>query len=276
MKKICLFMIAVIALLGNPATPLKAQCTSENTAFMAGEDLSYKLYFNWKFIWITVGEASMTTTNTTYNGEKGYRCHLITKGNSMADKLFVLRDTLISIVNNNITPLYYRKGAFEGDRYTVDEAWYSYPDGVSHVKQRFKTHRGEIKKSSSKSNECIYDMMSMMMRARSFDASTYKVGEKILFPMVDGGKVEQQTLIYRGKDTFKMENTGIKYRCLVFSFVEYKDGKEKEVVTFYVTDDKNHLPVRLDMYLRFGSAKAFLTDAKGIRNPQTSIIKEKK
>ena len=52
-----------------------------------------------------------------------------------------------------------------------------------------------------------------------------------------------------------------------------KDGKEKEVVTFYITDDKNHLPVRLDMYLRFGSAKAFLTEAKGVRNPQTAIIK---
>ena len=55
--------------------------------------------------------------------------------------------------------------------------------------------------------------------------------------------------------------------------MEYEDGKEKEVVTIYITNDKNHLPVRLDMYLRFGSAKAFLTDAKGVRNPQTAIIK---
>ena len=48
---------------------------------------------------------------------------------------------------------------------------------------------------------------------------------------------------------------------------------EKEVVTFYISDDKILLPVRLDMYLRFGSAKAFLTEAKGVRNPQTAIIK---
>ncbi len=45
----------------------------------------------------------------------------------MADKLFVLRDTLVSIVNDELVPFYYRKGALEGDRYTVDEAWYSYP-----------------------------------------------------------------------------------------------------------------------------------------------------
>jgi hypothetical protein len=116
-------------------------------------------------------------------------------------------------------------------------------------------------------------MLSMMCRARSFDASDYEVGEKILFPMADRGRISQQTLIYRGKETFKMESTGTKYRCMVFSFVEYEEGKEQEVITFYITDDKNHLPVRLDMYLRFGSAKAFLTDMKGIRNPQTSIIK---
>ena len=122
-------------------------------------------------------------------------------------------------------------------------------------------------------NVCVYDMLSMMLRARSFDASDYKVGQKIKFPMADGGKVEEQTLIYRGKKNFKMEESKTKYRCLVFSFVEYEDGKEKEVVTFYITDDKNHLPVRLDMYLRFGSAKAFLTEAKGVRNPQTAIIK---
>ena len=120
-----------------------------------------------------------------------------------------------------------------------------------------------------------YDRLLMNGDAFSYFATfdNYKVGQKIKFPMADGGKVEEQTLIYRGKKNFKMEESKTKYRCLVFSFVEYEDGKEKEVVTFYITDDKNHLPVRLDMYLRFGSAKAFLTDAKGVRNPQTAIIK---
>lgn len=259
--------------MGGISLPTHAQCTSENNAFKSGEFLSYKLYFNWKFIWVTVGSAEMSIKNTSYNNEDAYRCHLITRGNKRADKLFVLRDTLVSIVNQQLTPYYYRKGALEGDRYTVDEAWYSYPDGTCHVKQRFKTHRNEIRENSQKSNVCVYDMISMLLRARSFDASTYKVGQKINFPMADGGRVEGQTLIYRGKKNFKMEDSKTKYRCLVFSFVEYKDGKEKEVVTFYVTDDKNHLPVRLDMYLRFGSAKAFLTEAKGVRNPQTSIIK---
>ena len=79
-------------------------------------------------------------------------------------------------------------------------------------------------------------------------------------------------LIYRGKKNFKAEND-VKYRCLVFSLVEYdKKGKEEEVITFYVTDDKNHLPVCLDLYLNFGSAKAFLQTIEGNRHPLTSVI----
>ena len=48
-------------------------------------------------------------------------------------------------------------------------------------------------------------------------------------------------------------------------------GKEKEVVTFYNTDDNNHIPVRLDLNLRFGTAKAFLRNATGLRHASTSI-----
>ncbi len=268
-------MVAAFALAATTATTTHAQCTAPNTAFQAGEKLTYKLKFNWKFVWVNVGSAQFSISNTTYQGKPCYKTDLITRGNKTADKLFTMRDTLVSITSKELTPLYYRKGAKEGSRYTVCEAWYSYPGGKPHVKQRFKNHRDEIKTMEESSAQCFYDMVSMMLRARSFDATDYKVGDKIKFPMVDNGKVKEETLIYRGKKTFKMEDSKTKYRCLVFSFVEYKGSKEKEVVTFYITDDKNHLPVRLDMYLRFGSAKAFMTSATGVRNPQTSIISEK-
>ena len=42
------------------------QCPVKNTAFKAGEVLTYDLYFNWKFVWIKVGNASMDISNTRY------------------------------------------------------------------------------------------------------------------------------------------------------------------------------------------------------------------
>jgi hypothetical protein len=55
--------------------------------------------------------------------------------------------------------------------------------------------------------------------------------------------------------------------------MEKEDNDFKRIVDFYVTDDLNHVPVRLDMFLRFGSAKAFLIGMNGTRNPINSIVK---
>ena len=65
----------------------------------------------------------------------------------------------------------------------------------------------------------------------------------------------------------------MKYRCLRLEYMEYEHNKWKKIVDFYITDDENHVPVRLDMFLKFGSAKAFLVSAKGTRNPFKSIVK---
>ena len=40
-----------------------------------------------------------------------------------------------------------------------------------------------------------------------------------------------------------------------------------------MTDDDNHMPVRLDMNLSFGSAKAYLRSYKGLRNDVSSKLK---
>jgi len=78
-------------------------------------------------------------------------------------------------------------------------------------------------------------------------------------------------VLFRSKVTVKADN-GVKYRCLRLEYMEIDDGKWKKIVDFYITDDENHVPVRLDMFLKFGSAKAFLVGMKGTRNPVTSIV----
>lgn len=263
---LCLYL-----LIGSLATTY-AQCGVKNEAVAAGEILTYELKFNWKFIWINAGWAKMMVSDTAYKGRSCLRTDLQSYTNKKIDLFFKMRDTLTCITSQRLEPLYFRKGAEEGKRYTVDEVEFAYSRGKSIVSQQ-RTFRGEVEKNRDTSDVCVFDMLSILLQARSYDASDYQPGQKILFPMATGTKIEQQTLIYRGKENYKAENK-VTYRCLVFSLVEYKDkGKEKEIITFYVTDDRNHLPVRLDMYLTFGSAKAFLTHIKGNKYPLTSIVK---
>lgn len=265
--------LVVTIVLAAASLGTQAQCGIENKAFKAGEHLYYNLYFNWKFIWVKVGTASMTTQESTYNGKKAYKTSLITRGNNKLDKMFTMRDTLLSYCDMDLSPLYFRKGAREGKRYYVDELWYSYPKNNCHLKMHRIENSGEHKWKEAEYQDCIYDMMSIFLRARNFDASKFTVGENVPMPISDAKRLSNSWLKYQGKETFEMEDTKQKFRCLVFSFIEREDGKNHELIRFYVTDDANHIPVRLDMFLSFGSAKAFLKGYKGVRNPMKALIK---
>lgn len=264
----------ILALCLLPLQSSAQSCGIENKAFQNGEFLSYDLYFNWKFVWFKVGSASMSTVESVYKGEKAYRASLTTRGNQKLDGMFVMRDTLLSYCRqSDLTPLYFRKGALEGKRYYVDELWYTYPKSNCHLKMHYINSHGEHRWQEKEYKDCVYDMMSIFLRARNFDATNMKKGDIIPLPISDATHLSNSWLKYQGKDTYKVEGTKEKFNCLVFSFIERENGKNKELIRFFITDDANHIPVRLDLNLSFGSAKVFLNSYKGIRNPITSKVK---
>ena len=140
-KKRALGLLLLAGLLWLGGTmPVQAQCVAKNEAFQSGEHVMYDLYFNWKFIWKKVGLASLTTNGTTYHSKPAYRFNLLSVGSKKTDFFFKMRDTLTCYVSDKLEPLYFRKAAEEGKRYTVDEAWFSYNDGVATVKQKRTWH----------------------------------------------------------------------------------------------------------------------------------------
>ena len=114
----------------------RAQCAAQNEAIQAGEELVYDLKFNWKFIWVAAGQAKMDMQAITYQGKPCFRSNLISVSNRQVDFFFKMRDTLTCITSSRLEPVYFRKGAEEGDRYTVDEVWFSYKNGKCIADQR--------------------------------------------------------------------------------------------------------------------------------------------
>ena len=89
---------------------------------------------------------------------------------------FKMRDTLTCVIGEKLEPRYFRKGAEEGKRYTVDEAWFSYKDGLCLVNQKRTYRDGAFNESEDSDSRCIYDMLSILAQARSYDPADYKVG----------------------------------------------------------------------------------------------------
>ena len=87
-----------------PLCNISAQCTYENRAFSGSEVINYNLYFNWKFIWIKAGTASMITQPIVYNGKNAYRSSLVTRSSATVDKYFMMRDTIMAYFSTELTP----------------------------------------------------------------------------------------------------------------------------------------------------------------------------
>lgn len=261
-------LLAITAVIAANAQTAETQQTQKGVR--SGEFVSYNLYYNWQFVWIKAGSASMYTVKSNYRGQQAYRTSLITRGSDRADQYFVMRDTLLCYYtldnptdsNDPLRPLYYRKGAREGKRYYVDEVFYSYPSAKGvHVDLHQQTSKGAHEYRKKDFDHRVYDMLCMFQRARYFDPSGWQTGHTISFDMADGHKVETARIKFRGRTNVKADN-GKTYKCLKLSYLENENGKWQEIVTFFVTDDQRHLPVRLDMNLRVGTAKAFLIDDK--------------
>ena len=271
MKKLLIRLLPLLLLLFPLC--LFAQEPLQNNAFKSGERVDYIMKFNWGPIWITVGNAEWRITDSKYKGNDAYKVSLRTLTNKRADRYFVLRDTMTTFVTRDLVPLHFEKSGREGKRHKRDHVDYSYADKKCNVSTFHQTAGHKARTSKYSGFVHAYDMVSMMLRARSLDPSGWKKGHRIRFMMAEGSKVATQVIVYRGKKVVELEEIGRKYNCLVFSFNEIEKGKESEIVRFYITDDKNHLPIRLDMNLNFGSAKAFMTSASGLRHDETSLVR---
>ena len=177
------------------AQPLEAQTVNIKTspAFKAGETLKCNLYFNWKFVWIKAGDASLIIRDTIFEGKKAMSMSLLSSTNKRADAFFKMRDTLTTVFTHDMRPIYYRKASEEGKPYYLNQVWYAYSHGDSiKISQSFRRNNEETRRSTEMSATPVYDMMSLLAYARTLDFSSLKKGQRLSFPVATGKRIEPQ------------------------------------------------------------------------------------
>ena len=223
-----------------------------------GEHLEYTLQFKMAWAWIDAGKATLDTRATVYNGRKAFRTTLTANGNRAADRIFKLRDTLETTLTADCAPLFFRKSCIEGSD-IVDEKIYFSRENGQYKARILKTYTdGHVREGGGQSSQPIYDMISLVQHVRAMDNSTLKPGSRITLNMAGSYRVSEQHLRYTGQET--VETGSGKVLCRVFTLVKEttdKKGRAKEETTlrFYTTADSRQLPLRIDIFLKFGDAR---------------------
>jgi len=263
MIKFSKFVLLTLVLCSFSVTPdYDTFCGIKNTAFKDGEQVTMKVYYSTLGMYIGAGEATFTTTLERFNGKPVYHCVGEGKSYSFFDNFFKVRDRYESYIDTgNLLPYKFVRN--------VDEGGYKKYNNVT-----FNQGAGTAVSTNGvfKVPNCIQDVVSGVYYARNIDFNKYKVDDKIPFDMFLDDEVFHMYIRYMGKEKIKTRYgkfNAIKFKPLLLKGTIFEGG---EKMTAWVSDDPNHLLLRVESPIAVGSVKVDMQTYKNLRYPLTSLI----
>jgi hypothetical protein len=264
MKKVLFLSICLISCcLG--ARAQNEFCNTRNTAFNEGEQLYFKVWYNAGRIWIGAGEASFNVTMDQLNGRRAY--HVVADGKTLKsyEWFYKVRDKYESWIDAaSMQPLKFVRNVNEG-------GFKIYNNVV------FNQSIGQAVSTNGIFNvpKCVQDVISAIYYARNINYDAYKPGAKIPFNMFLDDKVYNLYIRYIGKEEIQTRYgtfRAIKIAPLLIQGSIFTGGEKMFV---WVSDDANHLPVRVDSPIQIGSVKVDLMGFDKLRSPLTSLVRKR-
>lgn len=246
-----------------------SSCASENSTFVDGEQITYKLFYNWKFVWVAAGEVTFRVKDTGAQ----YYISAVGRTYKSYDPFFKVRDTYECYVDKQtLLP----KVAIR----TVEEGKYRLYDKVTFDRKngKAKSLRGKSKEVAKVTEypitDCIHDLLSIVYFARNIDFDNMNTGEKIPVNLFMDKETWPLSVTYRGKqEKTRIKGNG-KFKTLHFSpqVIAGEYFKEGTEMNIFVSDDQNRLPLIIESPLSVGSVKAVLKDYKGLKYEMTAEL----
>jgi hypothetical protein len=251
---------------------ISAQCKSKNTSFAAGERIDYNIAYQWGFIWVDAGNVTFEASLTNYKNKPAWYFNSNGSSKPSYDWFFKVRDRF-QVFTDTTTFV-----PFWADR-TSDEGGYIVLENYV-----FDSERNKIIATCSASDKpkkidtidikfCLNDLLNAVYYARNLDFSNCKIGEKIPIWVLVMNKVYPLYIRYQGVEVVALHDK-TKYRCIKFSskLVEGTIFKGGEDMFVWVTDDPNHVAVKIQARIVVGSVIAELIKHKGLKYPLSSKI----
>ena len=239
-------------------------CNQTNTSFNAGEKIHYVIYYNVMGMYVNAGNADFTTQATVFNGVNTYTYTATGNSNSKYDWIFKVRDKYESMVDaNTLLPYQFVRQINEGSFHTKESLSFN---------QQSKTVTTSTKPGVFTTGDCTYDVISAIYAARNINFTSAQINDKINLNFFLDKTLYPSYFKYLGR--YQMTTQYGKFNVIKLAPLLVKgtvfDGGEKMVV--WVTDDANHIPVRIETPLLVGSIKVDMLSFENLRYPLSSLI----
>jgi hypothetical protein len=232
----------------------------KNEAFKRGEKISYRLHYG--IIDAAVATLSVTEERICFGSR--HTIHVLCTGssNGISDWFFKVRDRYESYIDEeSLVPwMFIRR---------IDEGGY-----VSKQDYVFNPFNNKVRTG----NECVFDvpfgiqdMISGFYRARVLDLSGAKEGSIYSINCFVDEKIFLVKIKFISRENIKTDFGVI--RCLKFRPIIQTGRifKHEEDLNIWISDDKNHILVKGQADIMFGSVKVEVSSYSGLLNELTFI-----
>lgn len=231
-----------------------------NTAFKEGEVLTYRLHYGVMDAGVAVLEVKPAIMEVA--GRKVY--HVVGNGYSKGtfDWFFKVRDRYETFIDKDamVPWMFVRR---------VDEGGYKFSQDYTFNHYSKKVDVGGGEKIDVPMG--VQDMLSSFYAARNLDFSNAKEGEIFTINSFVDKELWPMKIRYVGKETIESEIG--KFRCLKFRPIVQQGRifKHEEDLNVWITDDKNHIPLRAQAKILIGSIKLDITSASNLANQSSKV-----
>jgi len=241
---------------------LNSPCTIDNVSFQDGEKITYKLYYNWNFVWLSAGEVTFRVK------EKKDQFHLSAHGATYKsyEWFYKVDDKYDTYVDKKtLLPVISIRDIEEGEYRLYDKITFD-QDNHRAYSLRGKS-KAVAKMEEYELGSCMHDLLSIVYYTRNLNYDHMNEGSIIPVKIFMDKEVWPLKVRFLGREkNTKVKGLG-KFNTIKFSpeVILGDIFTEESQMTVWATDDKNRVPLVIESPISVGSVKAVLKEYKGLR-----------
>jgi hypothetical protein len=233
-----------------------------NTAFKAGEKLKFRAHYGLINAAVITMQVNAATSNIS--GRNAYAVKVEGETLKSFDWAYKVRDKFESWVDQDaLAPLRYAKTVRENKYFDEDVAIYM------HEKKKMRNSDGELAIPTY-----TQDIASAMFYARNINYTNAYMNQVFPIDVYLDNKVYNLNFTFIGRETINTDLGKVKCIKLRPKLVVDRVFKSTNDMTVWISDDANHLPIRVQSAIKVGSIKVDLTGYEGLRNGFSSLVKK--
>lgn len=241
-----------------------------NDAFGDNESLKYKVFYNWKDVWLKAGTVTFEVEDEKLDNISTYHITAIGKTYPFYNMFYKVNDVYETFVEKeSVKPRKFLRDVHEGG-FKLDHE-YNFDRESLRVNTQSVVNTGPKKVNNFDFNTCTQDMLSAIYFMRTIDFKNMNIGDEKPVEVFLDNEFYNLSMIYKGKAT--VETKFGKISCLKVQpkVISGRVFQDDESVIVYVSDDENKIPVLIESPLSVGVVKAVLDDFGHLKNKMNFI-----